>query len=51
MAPSNFTLLLLVAFLLRMAMIVFAHFMDSHSHMKYTDIDYEIFTDAALHVY
>ena len=38
------------AFILRIALVIFAKFVDeSDSPKKYTDVDYEVFSDAALH--
>lgn len=38
------------AIVLRIVLLVYGHYQDEHSALKYTDIDYYIFTDAARYV-
>ncbi|KAJ3412148.1 GPI mannosyltransferase 1 [Chytridiales sp. JEL 0842] len=59
MAPASSTLrasiitfptLLLLSLLLRLLLILWSTYQDTHSQVKYTDIDYLVFTNAAAHV-
>ena len=43
--PSFFTILL-VSTLLRIALIIYSEWHDAHSAVKYTDVDYRVFSDA-----
>ncbi|KJK74182.1 hypothetical protein H634G_10555, partial [Metarhizium anisopliae BRIP 53293] len=43
--------LLLIAALLRVALLVYGTYQDAHSAIKYTDIDYLVFTDASRYVW
>ncbi|KID72113.1 Mannosyltransferase, DXD, partial [Metarhizium brunneum ARSEF 3297] len=45
------TPLLLIAALLRAALLVYGTYQDAHSAIKYTDIDYLVFTDASRYVW
>ncbi|XP_011646406.1 GPI mannosyltransferase 1 [Pogonomyrmex barbatus] len=47
---SSFTLHCLLAFFLRLILILYASFHDEHFAVPYTDVDYKVFTDAARHV-
>lgn len=47
---SNVGLVFSCAALLRMVLLVYGHFQDQNSALKYTDIDYYVFTDAARYV-
>lgn len=40
----------LLAFILRLILILYANFHDEYFVMPYTDVDYKVFTDAARHV-
>ena len=42
--------LIRLGLLARFGLIIFSFVQDAHSKVKYTDIDYEVYTDAALHV-
>lgn len=45
-------LFFLVCFLIRLLLVIVGELLDKYStHMKYTDIDYSVFSDAATHVY
>lgn len=47
---SSFTLHCLLAFVLRLILILYANFHDEYFAVSYTDVDYKVFTDAARHV-
>lgn len=47
LSPST---LLGVSAALRVILIVFGTFQDAYSDVRYTDIDYDVFTGAAMHV-
>lgn len=47
---SSFTLHCLLAFVLRLVLILYANFHDEYFAVPYTDVDYKVFTDAARHV-
>jgi len=47
---SLFTLHCLLAFVLRLVLILYANFHDKYFAVPYTDVDYKVFTDAARHV-
>ena len=46
----SFTTILLVSSLLRVALIAYSEWHDAHSIVKYTDVDYRVFSDAARFV-
>ncbi|CAG8543620.1 1652_t:CDS:2 [Funneliformis mosseae] len=46
----NFTILCLMALLLRLGMLIYGEWQDAHMQVKYTDIDYKVFSDAARFV-
>merc|ERR1711881_705894 len=48
---SRFKTHLYAAFALRTALILYGDHKDSMSEVKFTDVDYKVFTDAARHVY
>ncbi|CAK4034969.1 glycosyltransferase family 50 [Lecanosticta acicola] len=41
------SLIFLISILLRLALLLYSRWQDAHSPLKYTDIDYYVFTDAA----
>ena len=47
----SFRLVLLVSVVLRVALIVYSEWHDAHSVVKYTDVDYRVFSDAARFVW
>lgn len=47
---SSFTSHCLLAFVLRLVLILYASFHDRYFAVPYTDVDYKVFTDAARHV-
>lgn len=48
---SNVTFVFTSAVLLRAVLLIYGHFQDTYSPLKYTDIDYYVFTDAARYVW
>src|SRR5437763_2350849 len=46
----NFTALCLLALLIRLGMLIYGEWQDAHMQVKYTDIDYKVFSDAARFV-
>lgn len=46
----SFASILLISSLLRIALIVYSEWHDAHSIVKYTDVDYRVFGDAARFV-
>lgn len=54
--PSNirrfpsFPVILLISAALRIALILYSEWHDAHSIVKYTDVDYRVFSDAARYV-
>ena len=46
LVPS-FNNILVISVLLRVALILYSEWHDAHSVVKYTDIDYRVFSDAA----
>lgn len=47
---SSTSVVFVSAFLLRAVLLAYGHYQDQHSALKYTDIDYYVFTDAARYV-
>lgn len=47
MATVQFRTLLLVSAILRVVLIVYGEWQDTHMEVRYTDIDYMVFSDAA----
>lgn len=43
----RFSTVLAVAVVIRVALIVYSEWHDAHSNVKYTDVDYRVFTDAS----
>lgn len=43
----SFSRIVLLSSLLRLALIVYSEWHDAHSVVKYTDVDYRVFSDAA----
>lgn len=50
MGSSSIAVHLLVALLVRIVMIFFGEQQDKHFDLKYTDVDYNVYTDAAAHM-
>ncbi|KEQ61384.1 uncharacterized protein M437DRAFT_52175 [Aureobasidium melanogenum CBS 110374] len=48
---SNTRLILSISLLLRAALLLWGEYQDANSPLKYTDIDYLVFTDASRYVY
>ena len=47
----NFRTVLLFSTFLRIVLIVYSEWHDAHSVVKYTDVDYRVFSDAALFLF
>ncbi|KAM1121969.1 hypothetical protein TB2_003464 [Malus domestica] len=47
MAPIQFRALLIVSAVLRVVLILYGEWQDAHMEVRYTDIDYMVFSDAA----
>lgn len=47
---SSFRNVLLTSIVLRVALILYSEWHDAHSIVKYTDVDYRVFSDAAWFV-
>lgn len=43
----SFPIVLLISALLRVVLILYSEWHDAHSVVKYTDVDYRVFSDAA----
>jgi phosphatidylinositol glycan class M len=43
----GFRTILLISTILRIALIIYSEWHDAHSVVKYTDVDYRVFSDAA----
>ena len=43
----SFSSILLISSLLRVALIIYSEWHDAHTVVKYTDVDYRVFSDAA----
>lgn len=50
LGSSNIRTHLIIGGLIRVAMTIYGDYHDSHNEVKYTDVDYKVFTDAARHV-
>jgi len=48
---SNVSFVFTASIVLRAVLLVYGHFQDTYSPLKYTDIDYYVFTDAARYVF
>ena len=46
----SFPRILVISSLLRVALIIYSEWHDAHSIVKYTDVDYRVFSDAARFV-
>ncbi|PKY43055.1 hypothetical protein RhiirA4_398220 [Rhizophagus irregularis] len=46
----SFTTLCLLSLLIRLGMLIYGEWQDAHMQVKYTDIDYKVFSDAACFV-
>jgi phosphatidylinositol glycan class M len=46
----NVLSVLLISAVIRIALILYSEWHDSHSVVKYTDVDYRVFSDAARYV-
>ncbi|KAJ8959456.1 hypothetical protein NQ318_022149 [Aromia moschata] len=46
----NYKFHLLLAFVIRLVLILYSNYHDSISEVPYTDVDYKVFTDAARHI-
>lgn len=49
--PRSFKLCLLLSAVLHAALIVYGGYQDTHAVVKYTDVDYAVFSDAARAVW
>lgn len=47
MPRPTFFHILVISALVRGALVIYSEYHDSHSLVKYTDVDYRVFTDAA----
>ncbi len=51
MVTPGFKINLYFALALRLALICYGDYQDRHMEVKYTDVDYKVFTDAARHIW
>ena len=47
LSKLQFVHVVILSLLLRVALVVYAEYHDAHSVLKYTDVDYRVFSDAA----
>ena len=47
LSKLRFVHVVVLSLLLRVALVIYAEYHDAHSVLKYTDVDYRVFSDAA----